>query len=643
MLSVFLEDGSSKTVSEGSNGMDLAKAISSSLAKKAVALEINGELKDLGTPIRDGDKVKIIKVGDKKSYEVLRHTTSHVLASVVQKLFPAAKVGVGPATEKGFFYDFKISDHKISDEDLLKIEKEMKRFAEGAHQIEKFFIEDVDAKLSEYKNAGELFKAELLEEHRNNQPTEYFFVDNNGKKHWSDLCAGPHLPNTKFIKHLKLTNVSGAYWRGDTANEQLQRIYGTVWWDEEEFQNYLKQQEESEARDHRKLARQHDYFSTHEMAGAGLIFWHRKLATVRAELQKFWEKEHMKAGYEFVDTPHIAKSELWDISGHNSFYKDNMFSLKVDEEEYVLKPMNCPFHVLIFKNNKHSYRELPIRMAEMGTVYRNESSGAVHGLARVRGFTQDDAHIFCTREQFKSEIQGVFRLIDKIYSALGLDFKVEVSTKPEKAIGGDDLWDFAEKGLMESLNELGIEFEINPADGAFYGPKIDFKLKDALGRIWQGATIQLDFNLPERFDLNYIGSDSNPERPVMIHRAIFGSMERITMVLIEHFAGAFPLWLAPDQVMVIPVTDKHNEYALSIRDFLIDNDIRAKADLSSERMNYKIRTAQEEQIPYMLIVGDKEMEDNSVNVRFRRAPEQLSMSKEELLAKLRSEINNKTL
>ncbi len=643
MVSVFLEDGSSKTVEDGASGLDLAKAISTSLAKKAIALEINGVVKDLGTPIQDGDKVKIIKVGDNRSYDVLRHTTSHVLAAVVQKMFPSAKVGVGPATERGFFYDFKILDHKITDEDLLKIEKEMKRFAEGAHTIERALVEDVDAKLAEYKANGEIFKAELLEEHRNNVPTEYYFVDNNGKKLWSDLCAGPHLPSTKFIKHLKLTNVSGAYWRGDTANDQLQRVYGTVWWDEEEFQNYLKQQEESEARDHRKLAKQHDYFSTHEMAGAGLIFWHRKLATIRQELQRFWEKEHLKAGYEFVVTPHIAKSELWDISGHNSFYKDSMYSLKVDDEEYVLKPMNCPFHVLIFKNSKHSYRELPIRMAEMGTVYRNESSGAVHGLARVRGFTQDDAHIFCTKEQFKFEIQGVFKLINKIYSVLGLEFKVEVSTKPEKAIGSDDLWSFAEAGLIESLNELGIEFEINPADGAFYGPKIDFKLKDALGRIWQGATIQLDFNLPERFDLHYIGSDSNTERPVMIHRAIFGSMERITMVLIEHFAGAFPLWLAPDQVMIIPVTDKHNDYALSIRDYLIDNDIRAKADLSSERMNYKIRTAQEDQIPYMLIVGDKEMETASVNVRYRRSQDQVSMTQDEFLAKLKLEISSKLL
>ena len=643
MVSVILEDGSSKLVEDGASGLDLAKSISTSLAKKAIALEVNGEIKDLSCPVLDGDRVKVIKVGDKKSYEVLRHTTSHVLASVVQKMFPRAKVGVGPSTEKGFFYDFKIDDHKITDDELLEIEKQMKKFASGAYKIERVQIADVNAKLDEYKNSGEIYKAELLEEYRDRGPTEYYFTDNNGQRLWSDLCAGPHLPNTKFIKHIKLTNVSGAYWRGKEENDQMQRVYGTVWWDQEEFDLYFKQLAESEQRDHRRLAKVHDYFSTHELAGAGLVFWHRKLATVRQELEKFWTREHRKAGYEFVVTPHIAKSELWDISGHNSFYKDNMYNLKVDEDEYVLKPMNCPFHVLIFKNNKHSYREMPVRMAEMGTVYRNESSGAVHGLARVRGFTQDDAHIFCTRDQFKSEIQGVYKLIDKIYSALGLSFEVEISTKPEKAIGDDELWEFAEQGLIESLKELDVNFEINPADGAFYGPKIDFKLKDALGRVWQGATIQLDFNLPERFDLSYIDSESKPQRPVMIHRAIFGSMERITMVMIEHFAGAFPVWLSPDQVMVIPVTDKHNDYAVKIRDFLIDSDIRAQADLGSERMNYKIREAQESQIPYMLIVGDKEIETDTVNVRFRRAKEQEAMSVKEFLEKIREEVREKKI
>ncbi len=643
MVSVILEDGSSKSVDDGASGLDLAKAISTSLAKKAIALEINGDVRDLSTPINEGDRVKVIKVGDKKSYEVLRHTTSHVLASVVQKMFPNAKVGVGPATEKGFFYDFQIEDKKITDEDLIEIEKQMKKFASGAYKIEKVNIENVDTKLADYKASGEIYKAELLEEHRDNQPTEYYFTDNNGQRLWSDLCAGPHLPNTKFIKHVKLTNVSGAYWRGKEENDQMQRVYGTVWWDQEEFDNYFKQLEESEKRDHRKLAKAHDLFSTHELAGAGLVFWHRKLATIRQELEKFWTREHRKAGYEFVVTPHIAKSELWDISGHNSFYKENMYNLKVDEDEYVLKPMNCPFHVLIFKNNRHSFRDLPIRMAEMGTVYRNEASGAVHGLARVRGFTQDDAHIFCTREQFKTEIQGVYKLIDKIYSALGLSFEVEVSTKPEKAIGDAELWDFAEQGLIESLKELNVDFEINPADGAFYGPKIDFKLKDALGRVWQGATIQLDFNLPERFDLSYVDSESKAQRPVMIHRAIFGSMERITMVLIEHFAGAFPVWLSPDQVMVVPVTDKHNDYAIKIRDFLIDSDIRAQADLSSERMNYKIRQAQESQIPYMLIVGDQEIESETVNVRFRRSKDQEAMSIKDFLEKIRTEVREKQI
>lgn len=645
LIKVKLPDGSVKEITANSTGLDLAKAISSSLAKKAIGLEINGELTDLISVLKDDDEVKIICTGDKKSYEFLRHTTSHVMAAVVQKLYPNAKVGVGPATEKGFFYDFRIDDHHLSDDDLIKIEKEMKKFASGAYQIVRENIQDPKATLKEYKDKGEIYKAQLLEEHINDPEgvTEYYFVDSNGKKIWSDFCAGPHIPNTKFIKALKLTNVSGAYWRGNEENDQLQRIYGTVWWNEEELALYLKQLAEAEQRDHRRLARRLDYFSSHEIAGAGLIFWHRKLATLRMELEDFWKKEHRKNGYDFVVTPHIAKSELWDISGHNSFYKENMYSLNVDEQEYVLKPMNCPFHVLIYKDSKHSYRNMPIRMAELGTVYRNEASGAVHGLARVRGFTQDDAHIFCTREQYVSELQDVFRLVQKIYGTLGLEFEVEISTKPDKAIGEDELWSFAEAGLKQALGEIKVPYEINPGDGAFYGPKIDFKLKDALGRIWQGATIQLDFNLPERFDMTYTNASSEDERPVMIHRAIFGSMERICMVLIEHFAGAFPTWLCADQVMVVPVTDKHNAYAEEIRNYLVDNDIRAKADIRSERMNLKIRDAQEEQIPYMLIVGDKEMEADEVNVRYRRGDKQLSMKKEEFLNKISAEIKAKDI
>ena len=644
LIKINLPDGSVKELSGGSTGLDLAKAISSSLAKKSIGVEVNGTVRDLSTTLANADTVKIITSGDKLSYDILRHTTSHVLASAVQKLFPNAKVGVGPATEQGFFYDFQLpGDEQITEADLKKIEKEMQKIASAAYKVEKEEITDIDARLKEYKDAGEIYKAELLEEHRNDGPTEYWFVDSNGTKIWSDLCAGPHLPNTKFIKTIKLTNVAGTNWRGDITKDQMQRVYGTVWWSQEELDLYIKRKEEAEARDHRRLARQHDLFSSHELAGAGLIFWHSKLATMRQELEDFWKKEHRKDAYDFVITPHIAKSELWDTSGHNSFYKENMYTLNVDEQEYVLKPMNCPFHVLIFKDSRHSYRELPIRMAEMGTVYRNEASGAVHGLARVRGFTQDDAHIFCTREQFKSEIQGVYRLIDKIYSTLGLSFEVEVSTKPEKAIGEDEIWEFAEQGLKDALGELDVKYEINPADGAFYGPKIDFKLKDAIGRVWQGATIQLDFNLPERFDLSYINAMSEEERPVMIHRAIFGSMERITMILIEHFAGAFPTWLCADQVMVVPVTDKHNEYAQKIANELIDNDVRAKVDTRTERMNYKIREAQEKQIPYMLIVGDKEMENGTVNVRFRRGDAQAEFSLEEFTTKIQNEIKTRAL
>jgi threonyl-tRNA synthetase len=642
-ISIKLPDGSVKELDKGSTGEDLAKSISPGLAKKSVAIDINGEVKDLFYELQDGDEIKIITAGERKSYEILRHTTSHILAAVVQKKYPNAKVGVGPATENGFFYDFRIDDHKITNEDLLDIEKEMKKFASGAYKIVKEEVKDVDATIDAYKKSGEIYKAELLEEHKNDNPTEYYFVDNNGEKVWSDHCLGPHLPNTKFIKSIKLTNVSGAYWRAKEENDVMQRVHGTVWWDDKELEQYLVRKEEAEKRDHRKLAKTMDLFSTHELAGAGLIFWHSKLATVRHELEDFWKQLHRKAGYEFVVTPHIAKTELWDTSGHNNFYKENMYSLMVDEQEYVLKPMNCPFHVLIYKDSKHSYRDLPIRMAEMGTVYRNEASGAVHGLARVRGFTQDDAHIFCTREQYVDEIKGVYKLIDEIYTTLGLEFEIELSTKPEKAIGGDDIWEFAETGLKKALSELGANFEINAGDGAFYGPKIDFKVKDAIGRIWQLATIQLDFNLPERFEMEYSSADNTAERPVMIHRAIFGSLERVSMVLTEHFAGAFPTWLAPDQVMIIPINDNHNDYVQKLKEKLVQNTIRAKTDLRSERMNYKIRDAQEKQIPYMLVIGDKEVESGKVNVRYRRSQKQVEMTVDEFISKIKEEIQTRSL
>ncbi len=647
-ITIKLPDGSEKSLSAGSTGLDLAKSISSSLAKKAIGIEaiVSGEseLRDLTAPLENGDEVKIVCVGDKKSYEYLRHTTSHVMAAVIQKIFPHAKVGVGPATENGFFYDFETGDKPITDADLVKIEKEILKFASGAYTLMREEIANPDKRIAEYKSEGEIYKAELATEHKDHNPSEYYFVDNNGEKVWSDFCAGPHIPNTKFIKHIKVLNVAGTNWRGDVEKDPMQRVYGTVWWTEDELKQYLQRKEEAEKRDHRKLAKKQDLFSIHqEEAGAGLVMWHGNLATVRMELEDYWKKLHRKNGYEFVVTPHIAKSELWDKSGHNSFYRDSMYSLNVDEQEYILKPMNCPLHVLIYKDTKHSYRELPVRMAEMGTVYRNEASGSVHGLARVRGFTQDDAHIFCRRDQYVEEVKNVFKLADEIYKTLGFEYYIELSTKPEKAIGGDELWDFAEEGLKQALKELGLSYELNPGDGAFYGPKIDFQLKDAIGREWQGATIQLDFNLPDRFDLSYTNAKNEEEQPVMIHRALYGSLERTTMVLIEHYAGAFPTWLSPVQVMVIPIADRHNDYAEKIKAELMQNEVRVKTDTRSERMNAKIRDAQEQQIPYMLIVGDKEEEANEVNVRHRRSEEQTTMSTSDFIKSIKKEIADKEI
>lgn len=618
LISVILKDGTKKEVPSGSTGLDLAKALSNSLAKKSIGLLLNNELKDLTTVLNNGDKVEIITQEDERSYGFLRHSTAHILAEAVQNVFPNAKIAIGPVIEDGFYYDFEIPDHKLTPEDLLKIEKEMQRLAEEDQKFVRVNIQDVDKQLKEFKSQGEKFKAELLEQYRNENPTLYALQDKSGKSVWNDLCRGPHLPSSKLIKAFKLLSVSGAYWRADETKESLQRIYGTSWWSKEELDSYLNKLEEAEKRDHRKLGRQLELFSIHDESGPGLILWHPPLAYVRNKIETYWKDLHEKNGYVLVYTPHIARNDLWNISGHNEFYKENMFYMTVDEQDYVLKPMNCPFHVLIFKSTRHSYRELPIRMAELGTVYRYERSGVMHGLARVRGFTQDDAHIFCRRDQYVDEIKGVIKLVDILYKSFGLGYIAELSTKPKDAIGAKEIWDFAESGLMQALKEYGLEYKLNPGDGAFYGPKIDFKLKDAIGRIWQGATIQLDFNLPQRFDLKYTEKDGSQEQPVMIHRAIYGSLERFAGVLIEHYAGAFPLWLSYRQVIVLPIADRHLEYANKVKDILFEKNIRAEVDSRAESVNAKIRDAELNKIPYMIIVGDKEVRENVISVRARR-------------------------
>ena len=560
-----------------------------------------------------------------ETLSILRHSTSHIMAQAVQSLFPSAKLAIGPATAEGFYYDFDLTDgHAFTEEDLAKIEEKMKEIIKQNLTFEKYVIPDVDAQIEEFKKEGEIYKAELLEEHRNDNPTLYITKDKDGNALFNDLCAGPHLPNTSYIKAnaIKLLKVAGAYWRGNENNKMLQRIYATAYWNKEDLQAYLTFLEEAEKRDHRKLGTKLDLFSTREELGGGLVLWHPNLATVREQIENYWREEHRKRGYVIVNTPQIAKSKLWEISGHMDHYKENMFFIQKDddsEDQYVLKPMNCPFHILIYQANRYSYRSLPLRMAELGTVYRKEKSGALSGLTRVQGFTQDDAHIFCTPEQLVDEINRIIDFVADTMDIFDMKFEVELSTRPESFVGEIENWDKAEAGLKEAMERRGMKYDINEGDGAFYGPKIDFKIKDAIGRTWQCATIQLDFNLPERFDIKYQDRDGQLKTPLMLHRVIFGSMERFHGILIEHYAGAFPTWLAPTQVNIVPISnEKHIDYAEEVYKKMRDAGIRVKLDDRSESMNYKIRESlQDKKIPYVCVIGDKEIESKSVAVRAR--------------------------
>lgn len=581
-----------------------------------------------------------------ESLHILRHSTSHILAQAVQSLFPSAKLAIGPATDTGFYYDFDLTDgHAFTEEDLTKIEEKIKEILKQNLTFEKYLVEDVNAKIAEFKKQGEIYKAELLEEHRNDNPTLYLTKDKDGNVLFNDLCAGPHIPSTSFIKAnaIKLLKVAGAYWRGNEKNKMLQRIYATAFWTKEDLAGYLNFLEEAEKRDHRKLGTALDLFSVREEVGGGLVLWHPNLAVIREEIENYWRSEHRKRGYVIVNSPHIAKSKLWEISGHADHYRDNMFFIHEGDEEYVLKPMNCPFHIMIYQANRYSYRSLPLRMAELGTVYRKEKSGALSGLTRVQGFTQDDAHVFCTPEQLVDEINAIIDFVADTMAIFNMDFEVELSTRPESFVGKIENWDLAEAGLKEAMDKRGMEYEINEGDGAFYGPKIDFKVKDALGRTWQCATIQLDFNLPERFDIKYQDKDGSMKTPVMLHRVIFGSMERFHGILIEHFAGAFPTWLSPNQVTIVPISnEKHMDFCEEVYKKLNNLGIRAKLDERSESMNYKIREAlQDKKVPYVAVIGDKEIEANSLAIRARGKGPIGTFAVDEFVEKLQKEISSR--
>ena len=584
-----------------------------------------------------------------ETLSILRHSTSHIMAQAVQSLFPSAKLAIGPATADGFYYDFDLTDgHAFTHEDLAKIEEKMKEIIKQNLTFEKYVIPDVEKQIEEFKKEGEIYKAELLEEHRNDNPTLYITKDKDGNALFNDLCAGPHLPNTSYIKTnaFKLLKVAGAYWRGNENNKMLQRIYATAYWNKEDLQSYLTFLEEAEKRDHRKLGTKLDLFSTREELGGGLVLWHPNLAVVREEIENYWREEHRKRGYVIVNTPHIAKSKLWEISGHADHYRENMFFIQKDEdsdEQFILKPMNCPFHILIYQANRYSYRSLPLRMAELGTVYRKEKSGALSGLTRVQGFTQDDAHIFCTPEQLVDEINRIIDFVADTLAIFNMKFEVELSTRPESFIGEIENWDKAEAGLKEAMDRRGMKYDINEGDGAFYGPKIDFKIKDAIGRTWQCATIQLDFNLPARFDIKYQDKDGQLKTPLMLHRVIFGSMERFHGILIEHYAGAFPTWLAPTQVNIVPISnEKHIDFAEEVYRKMRDAGIRVNLDDRSESMNYKIRESlQDKKIPYVCVIGDKENEANSVAVRARAIGQVGTFKVDEFIDIIKAEIKSR--
>lgn len=609
-IKVILPDGSKRRYEAGTTIRAVAFDIGSRLGKAAIAGEVDGKLVDVNYPIEKDVNLSIITVDSEEGLEVYRHSAAHIMAQAVKRVFGKdVKLAIGPAIEDGFYYDFDLEE-RISPDDLQKIEKEMNKIIKENVEFERYDLPKEEA-LAKLREQGEIFKVELVEDLEDNTVSFYKQGD------FEDLCRGPHLPSTKYLKAFKLMNVAGAYWRGSEKNPMLQRIYGTAFPKQKELDEYLHRLEEAKKRDHRKIGKELELFNLSEYA-PGFPFFLPKGMVIINELVGFWRDEHRKAGYQEIKTPLIMNEELWKQSGHYEHYKENMYFTDIDEQGFAVKPMNCPGGVLVYKAKKHSYREFPIRTAELGLVHRHELSGALHGLMRVRAFTQDDAHIFMLPDQIRDELINVIDLIDRMYSVFGFKYHVELSTKPEKAMGSDEIWDRAISALREALEARNLDYKVNEGDGAFYGPKIDFHLEDCIGRTWQCGTIQLDFLLPERFDLTYVGDDGEEHRPVMIHRVVYGSLERFLGVLIEHFAGAFPVWLAPVQVEIIPVLENHYEYANEVERKLAQLGIRAEIDTRKEKIGYKIRSAQVNQVPYMLIIGDREVEEGTVSVRERR-------------------------
>lgn len=633
MITIRLKDGKEKEFESAVSLADAAKAISNSLGKNALVAKVNGELTDLRDLIVDGAEVEFFTKEDPEGLFTLRHTASHVMAQAIQHLFPGVKFAIGPAIDDGFYYDLD-SDHVFSQEDFAAIEKEMSKIAKENIPLVKKVLPRDEA-LQYFKDKGQDYKVMLIEDLPEEETISLYEQGD-----FTDLCAGPHLKSTGKVKTFKLMTVAGAYWRGDSKNKMLQRIYATAFFSKEDLDHYLFVRAEAEKRDHRKLGKQLDLFSFHE-EGPGFPFFHPKGMILRNKLMDYERELFKEFGYVEIMTPVILSKKLWLQSGHWDHYKENMYFTQIDEEDYAIKPMNCPGGILFFKTQQRSYRDLPMRVGEFGLVHRHELKGALHGLFRVRCFTQDDAHIFMTQEQMKDEVIKCMAMYQKMYGVFGLEYHVELSTRPENSMGSDELWEISTNALREAIETAGVPYQINEGDGAFYGPKLDFHVQDSLGRTWQCGTIQMDMQLPERFDVNYIGEDGEKHRAVMLHRAGYGSLERFIGILIEHYAGAFPTWIAPVQAKIIPVTDKNLEYAKSVAAAMSESDIRVEVEEANETLGYKIRKAQMEKVPYMIIVGDQEMKGHTISVRSRKNGDQGTQSLPMFVANLIREVKER--
>lgn len=637
MPEVTLPDGNKIKYEKGQTVHDIAKTIGPKLAKDALAANINNNPVDLNTQLNNNQEVKILTFDDKAGQQIFWHSTAHIMARAVSELFPGTKLAIGPAIENGFYYDFDIPT-SLSPDDLEKIEERMLEIIKKDQPFVKKIITKEEA-TGIFKKFNENFKLEILDEIEDEKVSIY------EQGHFIDLCRGPHLLSPLRIKAFKLLKIAGAYWKGDESKQMLQRIYGISFPNQKLLDEYLENLKEAERRDHRNLGRDLDIFHIDDEVGAGLPLWHPRGAFIREKIESYWKEEHRKEGYELVTIPHIAKVDLWKTSGHWGFYRENMYSpMDIDNQQYIIKPMNCPGHIKIYQFKTRSYRDLPIRWAEMGTVYRYERSGVLHGLLRVRGFTQDDAHIFCTKEQLNNEILDILKLAIKILKCFGFDdYEIYLSTRPEKYVGSDENWEKATKSLKLALEEMDLVYEVDPGEGVFYGPKIDIKIKDALGRAWQCTTIQVDFNLPERFNVNYTGKDNKEHQPIMIHRAILGSFERFIGSLIEHYAGEMPFWLAPEQVYILPIADRHVDFAISIAEQMKKHDLRAYVDDRKETTGKKIRDARAQKIPVMVILGDNELKSGKLAIRYRDGFEKKDVEVKELIDNIRILQNEKSL